>query len=302
MSAPSLAARLAEARARAGALDPAPWRGAVADVADAYLVQSELAKLAGGQVRAWKVTALTAAQQQRYGTNKPVAGALLAPFFHTSPAVVPLAQFVAPLIECEVAFLLGRDLPRRAAPYAREEIEASVEAIVPAMEIADCRWPADAPDLLKLADDMGNGAFIAGAGVLNWRGIDLAGIEIVLALEGTLIQSGNAAKVLGDPLRALEELANAQPLPAGGLRRGQIVTTGTCTTPVPLRPGRHKCRFRTARRDHLDGRIDWLRPRLPMAARRRVSRSGISFLPLRPYDRQSPTAGRASPPDLKTEP
>jgi 2-keto-4-pentenoate hydratase len=38
-------------------------------------------------------------------------------------------------------------------------------------------------------------------------------------------------------------LANAQPLPAGGLRRGQIVTTGTCTTPVPLRAGRYAADF-----------------------------------------------------------
>jgi 2-keto-4-pentenoate hydratase len=243
MSAPSLAARLAEARARAATLEVAPWRDTVADVADAYRVQSELARLAGGDVRAWKVTALASAQQRGYGTDKPVAGALFAPFFHTAPAAVALAQFVAPLLECEIAFLLGRNLPERASPYERAEIEAAVVAIVPAMEIADCRWPADAPDLLKLADDMGNGAFIAGTTVPDWRAIDLAGIEAALAHDGTVIERGNAAKILGDPLAAVTALANAQPLPAGGLRRGQIVTTGTCTTPVPLRPGRYTADF-----------------------------------------------------------
>jgi 2-keto-4-pentenoate hydratase len=243
MSAPSLASRLAEARARAAALEVAPWRDAIADVADAYRVQSELARLAGGEVSAWKVTALTSAQQRGYGTDKPVAGALFAPFFHTAPATVALAQFVVPLLECEIAFLLRRDLPARPAPYERAEIEAAVEAIVPAMEIADCRWPAEGPDLLKLADDMGNGAFIAGDGVPNWRGIDLAGIEIALAHDGTVIERGNAAKILGDPLAAVLALSNAQPLPASGLRRGQIVTTGTCTTPVPLRRGRYTADF-----------------------------------------------------------
>ena len=243
MSAPSLAARLAEARARAAVLDAAPWRDAIADVADAYRVQSELAQLAGGDVRAWKVTAVTAAQQQGYRSSKPVAGALLAPFFYTSPATVVLAAFVAPLLECEISFLLGRDLPARETPYERAEVEAAVEAMVPALEIADCRWPAGAPDLLKLADDMGNGAFIAGNKVANWRGVDLAGIQIALVHDGTVIEHGNAAKILGDPLMAVMELANAQPLPAGGLRRGQIVTTGTCTTPVPLRPGRYEADF-----------------------------------------------------------
>jgi 2-keto-4-pentenoate hydratase len=243
MSAPTLAAQLADARARAAVLDAAPWRAAIADVADAYRVQSELARLAGGEVRAWKVTALTSAQQQGYRSDRPVAGALLAPFCHASPATVTLAEFVVPLLECEISFLLGRDLPARAAPYARAEIEAAVEAIVPALEIADCRWAAGAPDLLKLADDMGNGAFIAASSVPDWPAVDLAGIEIALAHEGTVIERGSAAKILGDPLAAVQALANAQPLPAGGLKRGQIVTTGTCTTPVPLRPGRYDAGF-----------------------------------------------------------
>jgi 2-keto-4-pentenoate hydratase len=243
MTASSLAAQLAEARARAIVLDAAPWRDAIADVADAYRVQSVLAQLAGGDVRAWKVTALTSAQQQGYGSDRPVAGALLAPFFHASPATVRLAEFVAPLLECEIAFLLGRDLPARARPYERMEIEAAVEAMVPALEIADCRWPADAPGLLKLADDMGNGAFIRGNSVASWRGLDLAGVQIALTLDGLVIELGSAAKILGDPLAAVQALANAQPLPAGGLRRGQVVTTGTCTTPAPLRRGRYDADF-----------------------------------------------------------
>jgi 2-keto-4-pentenoate hydratase len=243
MTVSSLAARLAEARARATVLDAGPWRDAVVDVADAYRVQSELAQLAGGDVRAWKVTALTSAQQQGYRSDRPVAGALLAPFFHASPATVRLNEFVAPLLECEIAFLLGRDLPARKRPYERTEIQAAVEAMVPALEIADCRWPPDAPGLLKLADDMGNGAFIPGKSASGWRGIDLAGVAVVLAHDGTAIERGSAAKILGDPLMAVTELANAQPLPAGGVRRGQIVTTGTCTTPAPLRQGRYDADF-----------------------------------------------------------
>jgi 2-keto-4-pentenoate hydratase len=248
LSVSALATDLAEARASAAALDAAPWRDTIATVADAYRVQSELARLAGGPpahkaVRAWKVTALAAAQQQGFHSDKPVAGALLAPFCHAAPATVPLGAFVTPLLECEIAFLLGRDLPAREKPYERAEIEAAVEAIVPALEIADCRWAPGAPDLLKLADDMGNGAFIAGNEVAAWRGIDLASIEIALSHDGTIIERGNAAKILGDPLAAVQALANAQPLPAGGLRRGHIVTTGTCTPPTPLRPGHYDADF-----------------------------------------------------------
>jgi 2-keto-4-pentenoate hydratase len=243
MTATVLAEQLAAARGKASALDAQLWRDAITSVAGAYKVQSELVRLAGSDVRAWKVTALSPAQQRGYRSEKPVAGAILAPFVQEAPAELALSQFVTPLLECEISFLLGRDLPARELPYHRVDIEAAIEAIVPALEIADCRWSIDAPDLLKLADDMGNGAFVTGKPTPNWRAIDLAGIDIALAHDGTDIEHGNAAKILGDPLLAVKELADAQPLPAGGLKRGQIVTTGTCTTPIALQRGRYDADF-----------------------------------------------------------
>jgi 2-keto-4-pentenoate hydratase len=234
-----LAVQLARARAQASPLDAKPWLKAVTCVADAYQVQSQLARLTGDDVRGWKVSALKPEQQRGYATNKPVAGPLLGPFVHAAPATLSAAQFVAPSLECEVAFLLGKDLPARAQPYAREEVEAAIEAVVPVIEIADCRWPAEAPDLLKLADAMGNGAFIAGRPLRDWRKLDLTNLAVILTRDGRELERGSSARILGNPLLAVEALANAQPLPAGGLKRGQIVTTGTCTTPVLPDPGRY---------------------------------------------------------------
>jgi 2-keto-4-pentenoate hydratase len=234
-----LTALLARARAQACVLDAAPWLNSVASVAEGYAVQSELAKLAGNDVRGWKVTALSMEQQYLYSATQPVAGALLAPFVHAAPATLSLASFVTPLLECEVSFLLGANLPARAGRYTREEIEAAIEAVVPAMEIADCRWSPGAPDLLKLADSMGNGAFITGQPVKDWRTLDLSSVAVTLSHDGSETERGSSARILGNPLLAAIALANAQPLPAGGLKRGQIVTTGTCTIPIPPRPGQY---------------------------------------------------------------
>ena len=243
MNLADLAVRLARARAQASLLDPKPWLNAVTDVEDGYLVQSHLAKLAGSDVRGWKVTALKPEQQRSYASSKPVAGALLACYVHIAPATLSAAQFVAPLLECEVAFLLGKDLPARPQPYERDEIEATIEAVIPVMEIADCRWPADVPDLLKLADSMGNGAFITGRPLRDWRKLDLSDLAVTLTCDGSQVERGNSARILGNPLLAVLALANAQPLPTGGLKRGQIVTTGTCTTPIPPRPSHYVADF-----------------------------------------------------------
>jgi 2-keto-4-pentenoate hydratase len=236
-----LATELARARADARALDPAPWRGRVGSVTDAYAVQDGLA--AGQDVRAWKVSALTPEQQRGFASDRPVAGALFSPFCSDSPAPLARARLVAPLLECEIAFRLGRDLPRRDRAYTEAEIAEAVDAVVPAIEIADCRWGPDATDLLKLADAMGNGAFVAGAPVTEWSRLDLTAIGIVLTHGGAEAARGSSARILGNPLRAVIALANAQPLPAGGLRRGQIVTTGTCTTPLPLQAGEYVAEF-----------------------------------------------------------
>jgi 2-keto-4-pentenoate hydratase len=238
-----LADELARARAEARVLEAGPWRAKITSVEEAYRIQSQLAARAGNTVRGWKVTALSIEQQRGYLTDRPVAGALLSPFVHTAPSVLSAAQFVVPLLECEVAFLLGADLPPREQDYTRGEIEAAVEAVVPAMEIADSRWPANAPDLLKLADSMGNGAFIAGAPVRDWCRLDLDNLAVSLTHDGSVAERGSSARILGNPLLAVIALANAQPLPAGGLKRGQFVTTGTCTTPIPPKPGTYVGEF-----------------------------------------------------------
>jgi 2-keto-4-pentenoate hydratase len=206
-------------------------------VADAYAVQAELILLAGGN-RGWKVTALAAEDQRKFSSDRPVAGPLFDPYFHTAPATLRHAEYLTPLIECEVAFLLGSDLPVRAEPYRRGEIEAAIAAVVPVFEIVDARVPSEAADLTKLADCIGNGDFVMGTPVEDWRKLDLRNTAITLSLNGVAAERGNSAKILGDPLLAVLALANAQPV-SGELKAGQIVTTGSCITPLPAARGHY---------------------------------------------------------------
>jgi 2-keto-4-pentenoate hydratase len=52
-----------------------------------------------------------------------------------------------------------------------------------------------------------------------------------------VVARGSGAAVLGDPRLALAWIANEVAEFAGGLREGELVTTGTCVVPVPVRPG-----------------------------------------------------------------
>ena len=206
-------------------------------VADGWRVQAEISRRAGGPL-GWKVSAVTQAQQGAMGVSAPIAARLLGAWFAVSPARFVHARFVAPKVECEIAFRLGRDLPPRPAlPYAPGEVADAIDALVPAIEIADSRLPPRPPIGAVLADQMASGAFVHGAAATDWRAIDRAAIVVTLRIDGVEIGVGRGDALLPDPLLAVIALANAPPPGSAGLRRGEIVTTGAIAPVTPIAAG-----------------------------------------------------------------
>ncbi len=62
---------------------------------------------------------------------------------------------------------------------------------------------------------------------------------MVGAVVGKVTREGSGAQVLGDPRVALTWLANELSKLGITLAAGQVVTTGTCLTPLPVAPGDH---------------------------------------------------------------
>lgn len=232
----AIANALAQARLGAVAVGALLAEWTPRDLAGAYRLQREVTGLLGA-VRGWKVSALTAAQQQAMGVPCPVGGPLIAPWVHEGSAVFELARFIRPKLECEFAFELGQDLPERALPYSRAEVTAAIGALRIGVEITDSRLPAASPFLAELGDAFNNGAYVVGPACTDWQQIGFAGHPIVLNADGRELARGNGRPILGgDPLAAVVLLANAQPPGCGGLRAGQVITTGTCTGAIPV-PG-----------------------------------------------------------------
>jgi len=214
------------------------------DLASAYALQRHVAH-GTGAVRGWKVSALTALQQQALHVACPIAAPLLDPWVQFGDAArFRLARFIQPRLECEFAFELANDLPERSAPYARAEVLAAIAHLRIGVEITDSRLPPRAGVWAELADAFNNGAYVVGAACAAWQALDFAHHAIVLTAETSGIRHelarGDGRPVLdGDPLGAVLALANAQPAGYGGLRSGQVVTTGTCTGAVAIPgPGR----------------------------------------------------------------
>lgn len=159
-------------------------------------------------------------------------------------AALSLKGSARPRLEPEIAFRLKAALPAGTSDPAR--VLEAVEWLAPSFEIVDChfdRWkfkPADAA-----ADFSFHWRLIVGA-PRAIRGSDIPALvsrlrdcRITLSREGVVVDRGVGANALGHPVTALAHLAGvlAQQPQFEPLAAGEIITTGTLTAAMPIRPG-----------------------------------------------------------------
>lgn len=210
-----------------------------ANRAEGYAIQAEMARVSEQAVFGWKIAATSLAGQAHISVDGPLAGRLLAKRVLAGGARVSLDGNFMRVAEAEFAFCLGADLPPRDAPYGAEEVLAAVESLHCAIEVPDSRYHdfarVGAPQLI--ADNACACWFVLGDAVLaDWRSINLAQHTVTAYLNGSPAASGSGANVLGDPRLALTWLANELITFGNGLQAKEVVTTGTCITPVPIAP------------------------------------------------------------------
>ena len=214
--------------------DLRPW-----DRAEAYGVQAFFETKSAEPLYGWKIAATTAAGQAHIHVDGPIAGRLLAEKVRAGGAELTFGDNHMAVVEPEFAFRMGRDLPPRDSAYTPDEVVAAVDALHPALEIPDSRYRdftvSGAAQLI--ADNACAHEFVLGPEAPpSWRDGDMAALR-VRASAGDRVYEGTGANVLGDPRVALAWLANELSEIGVTLRAGCIVTTGTVTTPVPVRPG-----------------------------------------------------------------
>jgi 2-oxo-hept-3-ene-1,7-dioate hydratase len=198
---------------------------------DAYAVQAAFRELWDDAVVGHKVGCSSEQSQRLVNSPGPIAGSLFRDALWQEPARIPAARFFVAGVEAEFGFRLGADLPARSTPYAREEVGAAVDAVVPLIEICDTRlsdWRTRRIEEIT-ADNAFNGGVVVGKPVEGWRSLDLATHRVTLSIDGELRGEGTGALVLGHPLIALTWLANDLSRRGSGLRAGDLVAAGTCT-------------------------------------------------------------------------
>lgn len=202
-----------------------------AGLQEGLAVQAEVARALGYREAGWKVA------MAEDGT--PLAGLMPGPYL--KPGDVYEGAIGAELrIEIEIGLRLARDVPMRPdRPYDRAELLDHCEGAFLGIEIVESRFAnwVGAPMPLWLTDAMGHGGYVIGPdlerGVLD----DLSGLGCFIALNGVTLYDQPAVHGNGDPMAPFLAWANRRVEFMGGLKQGQVVTTGSLCGGV-LAPGK----------------------------------------------------------------
>jgi len=209
-------------------LDGLPEAMRPATEADAYDIQHAVSTAMGG-IAGWKV-----------GSPNPAATHFTcAPLPSGTVSDGPLmVQGSERGVEAEIAVRLGRDLPPREAPYSIAEVRDAIASAHPAIEVLESRFidSTAAGAMSALADSLSNHSLVLGPAIEGWDDIDLATETVRLLVDGVEIKTGKANPG-GEMLRLVAWLANEGTRWAGGLRAGQVVTTGSWTGKDYVAPG-----------------------------------------------------------------
>lgn len=206
---------------------------------DAYQIQLQYVaekRAQGARIIGKKIGATSKAIQEMFGVGQPDYGHLFDTMMYSDGDKVPLERLLQPKVECEIAFVLKKDLTGpNVTPL--DVIEAT-DYIVPAIEIIDSRiedWNIRFED--TVSDNGSSALVVIGSKPTKLEGLDLSCLGMNVSHNGEFLESATGAAVLGNPLYAIAWLANALSAYDVPLLAGEIVLSGAFTKALPIQDG-----------------------------------------------------------------
>ncbi len=221
-------------------IEPVSNRYPSAEVRDAYAIAKAVAdlKLADGHtIKGHKVGLTSKAMRSLSGATEPDYGFLYDDWFAPEASQVPRSRMNRPLVEVEIAFVLGTAL-RGPSVNAADVIRAT-DFVLPALEIVDSRFTGRGatPLIDTIADGASCGFVVLGGNPAKLTDVDLRRMSATLSINGDIMESGSAAAVMGNPINAVAWLANKLHEFGVGMEAGNVVLSGSFLKAVPFDAG-----------------------------------------------------------------
>ena len=214
-------------------------------VDDAYAIQKTwvAAKIAAGRrMIGHKIGLTSKAMQQASQISEPDFGTLLDDMRFGDGTDIPMARFIVPMVEVEVAFILGRRL--QGDQVTIFDVLSATDYVVPAIEIIDARIHRLDPETKRprrvfdtISDNAANAGIVMGGRPIRPLDADLRWVAAILQKNGAVEDSGVGAAVLNHPANGIAWLAKKFAPHGVALEPGQIVLAGSFTRPLPVAAG-----------------------------------------------------------------
>jgi 2-oxo-hept-3-ene-1,7-dioate hydratase len=218
-------------------------------IADAYSIQRHWVQSkidAGNPLKGHKIGLTSRAMQMAVGINEPDFGALLEDMFFQDGATIPTGRFIAPRVEVELAFIMGRRL--EGPNVTLFDVLDAVRYVTPALEIIDARSQMLDPETKRtrkvfdtIADNAANAGVVMGGRPVRAGDVDLRWVSAILSQNAVIEETGVAAGVLNHPANGVVWLANRLAEHGVALEKDQVILGGSFTRPVFAKQGDTLC-------------------------------------------------------------
>jgi 2-keto-4-pentenoate hydratase len=206
------------------------------DVEEAYEIQSTVARLRGVDTRAFRITMTSTAAQKKVGATTPIFGRLARADILRSPARILTRPNHLRVVDADVVFEIGKDLPAERRPFTQQDVLNSVRGAYPGIVVSNSRFHRWSEISLRelIADNVYADQIVVGEVLPPDSCKNLSSLTVTMDRPGRSTLRGSTAKVAGGPLKSLTWLANWLGGRGEGLKRGQLVATGGCTAPTEI--------------------------------------------------------------------
>ena len=214
-------------------------------IEDGYAIQREWVKLKlaeGHVIKGRKIGLTSRAMQRSSQINEPDYAPLLDRMFIESGQDIPIARFIAPRVEVELAFVLKK--PLQGPGVSLFDVLDATAYVTPAVEIIDARieqFDRDTKAPRKVFDTISdfaaNAAIVTGGRPVRPMDVDLRWVGALLYKNGAVEESGLAAAVLNHPATGVAWLANKIAPYGEMLNPNDVILSGSFTSPIPARAG-----------------------------------------------------------------
>lgn len=198
------------------------------DLNSAYAISEEFATLRerelGVRRIGRKVGLTNPLVQARVGVFEPDYGIVHDDMVFESGVVLPASRYNRLLIEAEVAFVLRADI----LDPSLESIVAAIDHITPAFEIVDFRYDGSVGNIVDtIADNAGCSGIVLGEEKHAYGTVDLKDVEMVITAGDGEITRGIGSNVLGEPINAVQWLAENAISRGLPLLAGEVLLSGS---------------------------------------------------------------------------